>query len=111
MDKVNFLSTDTNLMLKIAEDMHQLASSIEALCNLPMSELNKDAKTEEPKQESKKSKVTLEKVRGVLADKSQAGYTAEVKAIIQSHGVNRLSEIAQEDYEVVLKEAETIGND
>ena len=54
--------------------------------------------------------IPLEKVRGVLAEKSRDGYTAEVRAIIQSFGADRLSEIDPSQYEAVLKKAEVLGN-
>lgn len=54
-------------------------------------------------------KPTLESVRKVLAELSRAGHTAEVKAIIQSHGCQRLSEVDPKDYPALLKEAEEIG--
>lgn len=111
MNKIDFALDVAKKMLKVVEDIRQLADSIQGVCEVVEVGLNQDGKTEEPKQVAKKPKVTLEKVRGVLADKSQAGYTAEVKAIIQSHGVNRLSEIAEEEYEAVLKEAEELGNE
>ena len=55
-------------------------------------------------------KPTLESVRKVLAELSRAGHTAEIKAIIQSHGCQRLSEVDPKDYPAILKEAEAIGH-
>ena len=55
-------------------------------------------------------KPTLESVRKVLAELSRAGHTADVKAIIQSHGCQRLSEVDPKDYPALLKEAEEIGH-
>ena len=54
--------------------------------------------------------ITLEKVRGVLAEKSRDGFTVEVREIIQSFGAERLSEIDPANYEAVLKKAEVLGN-
>ena len=52
---------------------------------------------------------TLEEVRTALMALSVAGHGAEVKDLIGKFGVSKLSEIAPEHYEVVLKEAESIG--
>ena len=52
--------------------------------------------------------IPLEKVRGVLADKSRSGHTAEVRAIIQKYGADRLSDIDPKDFPAVLKEAEEL---
>ncbi len=54
---------------------------------------------------------TLPEVRKVLAELSRDGHTAEVKAIIQAHGCQKLSEVRQEDYPAILEEAGRIGAD
>jgi hypothetical protein len=65
----------------------------------------------EPKAEPTAPKpVTLEQVRAVLADKSRAGHTTAVRALLEQHGANKLSEIDPTEYAALLKEAEGIGN-
>lgn len=97
----------TELLLKTADDLTALADSVRALCASLA-----DSPQEEPKSQlaKKKQSIPLEKVRGVLAEKSRDGYTAEVRAIIQSFGAERLSEIDPANYEAVLKKAEALGN-
>lgn len=63
----------------------------------------KPAPPEEPK-------LTLEEVRAVLADKSMAGFRDEVKALITSFGVNRLSEVPADKYKELVEQAEALGN-
>ncbi|WP_302490379.1 hypothetical protein [uncultured Dialister sp.] len=63
----------------------------------------KPAAPEEPK-------LSLEEVRAVLADKSMAGFRDEVKALITSFGVNRLSEVPADKYKELVEQAEAIGN-
>ena len=46
----------------------------------------------------------------VCAEKSRAGFTAEVKAIITKHGADKLSAIKPEEYAAVLAEVEVLGN-
>ena len=58
----------------------------------------------------KKPTLTLEQVRAVLADKSRAGYTANVRALLEMHGVTKLSQIDPKDYETILNEAEEFGH-
>ena len=67
-----------------------------------------EAKAEAPV--SEKKAVTLEEVRKVLAEKSRAGFTDEVKAILTKHGADKLSEVAPTEYKALLAEAEVIGN-
>lgn len=60
------------------------------------------AQPEPPKPEP----LTLEKVRGVLAEKSRNGFTAEVRTLLEKHGGSKLSEISPDNYPALLKDAE-----
>ena len=91
------------LLMKTADSLTALADSVRALCGTL-----DDGPREEAK--AKKQAIPLEKVRGVLAEKSREGYTAEVRAIIQSFGAEKLSKVDPADYEAVLKKAEALGN-
>ena len=86
---------DAKLLLKVANDLRTLADSVQAVC-----EACADGRQEPVK---KAAEITLEKVRGVLADKSRDGYTAEVREIINSFGAERLSEIDPGNYAEILK--------
>jgi len=57
-----------------------------------------------------KKEITLETVRTVLAEKSRAGYTAEVKSLINKYGADKLSDVNPEQYSALLADAEVIGN-
>ena len=57
----------------------------------------KPTKTEEP--------LTIEIVRAALVEKSKSGKQAQVKALITSYGVQRLTEIPASKYEEVMKKA------
>ena len=54
--------------------------------------------------------ISFEEVRAALANKARAGFTAEVKALIEKHGAAKLSDIDPSEYEMVLAEAEVFGN-
>lgn len=54
--------------------------------------------------------ITLETVRAMLAEKSRAGHTAEVRALLEKHGATKLSEIDSAEYPALLAEAEVLGN-
>lgn len=51
---------------------------------------------------------TLEEVRAVLAEKSRAGHTAEVKALLEKHGAPKLSGIDPTEYPALLAEVEVL---
>ena len=60
--------------------------------------------------ETQKQLTLEEEVRAVCAEKSRAGFTAEVKSIITKHGADKLSAIKPEEYAAVLAEVEVLGN-
>jgi len=67
----------------------------------------KDAKPA-AKQEPEEKPLTLEEIRAVLAEKSRAGHTAEVKELLNKHGADKLSEIDPAEYAALLAEAEVL---
>lgn len=50
--------------------------------------------------------ITLEAVRAVLADKSRAGLTAQVRSLLIKHGADKLSGIDPAKYAALLADAE-----
>ena len=50
--------------------------------------------------------ITLEAVRAVLADKSRAGLTVQIRTLLEKHGADRLSGIDPAHYKALLAEAE-----
>lgn len=50
--------------------------------------------------------LTLEEVRAVLADKSRAGFTAQIRSLLQKHGADRLSGIDPVNYKALLADTE-----
>lgn len=54
--------------------------------------------------------VTLEQVRAVLAEKSHDGLTAEVRALLEKYGAQKLSAVDPKDYAALLKDAEVLGH-
>ena len=50
-------------------------------------------------------------VTEILADKSRAGFTAEIKQILIKHGAEKLSEIAPTEYTALVADVEVLGNE
>ena len=46
----------------------------------------------------------------VLADKSRAGFTEQVKELLKKHGADKLSAVDPAEYKALLADAEVIGN-
>ena len=97
MGKMNNLSLDLQELRKCAKTINEIVDSIESAFS---------SSKEKPKEEKKS--LTLEEVRGVLAEKSRSGKTAEVKQLLTKFGVNKLSEFDSSKYDELLKEAEGI---
>ncbi|MFS1519650.1 hypothetical protein V1503_24805 [Bacillus sp. SCS-151] len=66
------------------------------------------APEEDPKTEEEQPKVTLEVVRAKLSDISQSGKQEEVKALLTSYGVKKLTQLPKEKYAELLQKAEEI---
>lgn len=107
------------LLLDVVSDMRSLADSIQAVAevmagNEPVETEMPTTSTKDPKskktEKPKKKEITLEEVRAKLAEKSQAGLTAQVREIIEKYGGTKLSEVAPEHYAEMLKDAEVLGN-
>lgn len=62
----------------------------------------------ENKQKQETKIITLEEVRGKLAELSRQGKQPEVKALISKYGANKLTDLEPSCYEELLKEAEVL---
>lgn len=96
----------TKLLLDVVEDMRALADSIQAVCDVVTEPETPTAKPEG----TKEPEISLEEVRMVLADKSQSGFTGEVRDIIKKYGADKLSAVDKKFYADILKAAEVLGN-
>ena len=63
---------------------------------------------EDEVQETPAPAVTFEQLRCTLAAKSREGHSAEIKALIQKYGAEKLSEVAEDKYAALLAEAEVL---
>ena len=77
------------------KDLRTAAESIKAVADL-LTEMFSEPKP------------SLETVRAVLADKSRAGHTAEIRALLEKYGGTKLSQIDPANYNALLKDAEVL---
>lgn len=61
--------------------------------------------------EKPETKLSFTDLRAKLAEKSREGFTVEIKAILISHGAEKLTAIQPSDYETVLKEVEALSHE
>lgn len=64
--------------------------------------------SEEDDPEPQKKELKLEDVRAVLAEKSRAGHTDEIRELLHKYGANKLSDIDPQNYEALIRDAEEI---
>jgi len=101
------------LLLDLASNLRSLAVSIQAVADaMADNELARIAQPETPvaAKESKPAAtpVTLEQVRAVLADKSQHGFTADVRTLLEKYGAPKLSQIDPANYAALMADAENL---
>lgn len=117
------------LLLDVVQDMRSLADSLQAVADAiaenepadtPEENTGKKPKKADSKKTAKKEPeaasfpapekkpLTLEEVRVVLAEKSRAGHTAEVRALLNKHGADKLSNIDPAEYPALLADAEVL---
>ena len=101
----------TKIIEDIIVNIIGISNNLEALAEvlnesiLPVSEETKTVEKEPSKDEAPKPKQpTLEEVREAMAEKNREGHREEVKAIIVSHGANKLTALGPRCYAEVLKE-------
>lgn len=76
---------------------------IETLSSL----INEDEVQVEPE---KAVVITLPEVRAVLAEASRNGKTAEVRNLLKKYNSNKLSEVKEEHYPALMKDAQELNN-
>lgn len=101
------------LLLDVVTDLRSLADSVQAMADAIASGDVPDAARNEPEVVASTKPppaVTLEQVRAALSIKSQEGYTADVRALLQKHGAEKLSAIDPSHYAALLADAEALGH-
>ena len=102
-----------NDMAMTIEELRNAATAINDAANWLAQQFSSDDKQQNidiaAKQEKEtKSALTLEQVRAVLANKSRAGHTAEIRELLKKYGASKLSLVDPKHYEALLREAEVL---
>ena len=98
------------LLLDVVEDLRSLADSVQAVADAMLqNEPTVDAEPKAPAPApAPKKELTLEEVRAVLGEKSRAGFTTEIQALLKKYGAPKLSGIDPKHYESLLKDVEVL---
>ena len=97
-------------METIIRELRDTASSLSDIANWLYEKFSSNQSKDDSPAEPLEKPITLEEVRAVCAEKSRAGFTAEVKAIITKHGADKLSAVDPSKYAELLAEVEVLGN-
>ena len=100
-------------MAMTIEELRNAAAAINDAANWLAHQFSSDDKQQneiiaaKPEKKTKLA-LTLEEVRAVLADKSRAGHTAEIRELLKKYGASKLSLVDPKHYEALLREAEVL---
>lgn len=95
-------------LAKVATGFAMIAEGINEIILKEEANPNEENKHDKVETESQKINITIEEVRAVLAEKSKAGKTKEVKQLLNKFNAPKLTAVNPEDYETLLKEAEVL---
>lgn len=113
MGKMNELSQVITELRDCGKALMNIADSLQEIFSAPANEpAAEDTVPKEPEKTEApaptKLALTFIDVRKILSKKSRAGHTAEVKALLQKYGADKLSELAESHYAAVVAEAEVL---
>ena len=91
-------------MAATIEDLRKCATAISDAANWLAEQFSGDASG--PEAVPAEPVLTLEAVRAILADKSRAGFTAQIRSLLQKYGADKLSGIDPANYKALLADVE-----
>ena len=106
-------------LVGVVDSMHKLAEGLETLAVYLLRDAGEQQVSEVPKEAPSEPQavlgskpvqpeVTMEEVRAVLAEKSSAGHTDEVRKLLQEFGAAKLSAVDPKDYAALKAKAEVL---
>ena len=96
-------------MSDMAMTIEELRSAAAAI-NEVASWLTEQFSSNEPKPTPTEPVLSLEAVRAVLANKSRAGFTAQIRSLLQKYGADKLSGIDPVNYKALLADVEGLND-
>ena len=95
-------------MAMTIEELRSAAAAINEAANWLAEQFSSNKPTPEPT--PTEPVLTLEAVRAVLVDKSRAGFTAQIRSLLQKYGSDKLSGIDPTNYKALLADVEGLND-
>lgn len=95
-------------MAMTIEELRRAAAAINEAANWLSEKFSSKETSTQPK--PTEPVLTLEAVRAVLADKSRAGFTAQIRSLLQKYGADKLSGIDPANYKALLADVEGLND-
>lgn len=87
----------------VISNLRMLADSLEELCGAV--DLTDETPTKKVEKAASSTAVTIEDIRKILAEKSRAGKTEQVRELLQKYGANKLSAVEEQHYPSLFEDA------
>ena len=109
MSKTSEMALTIEELRNVCNELEQVRTVISDAANWLAEQFSGDEAPEAPTP-VKELPLTLEAVRAVLANKSRAGYTAQIRSLLQKYGADKLSGIDPANYKALLADVEELNN-
>ena len=103
-DKMQQLGDD---LARLAASIAEIAKELKSVSHVDHGNCEPESKVESA--DPQKPKLTLEEVRGILADRASNGHREAVQALIQKRGAKKLSDIDPAAYPSLIEEASALS--
>lgn len=111
MSRMGELNLTVTELRQCGETITDIADTLEELFSVIGDIGRVEVEPEEPEIATPvESPLALEDVRAVLAEKSRKGHTAEIRALLQKYGADKLSQISSADYKALLADVEALDD-
>ena len=103
-DKMQQLGDD---LARLAASISEIAGELKSVSLIGYGNCEPESQVESA--DPQKPKLTLEEVRGILADRASNGHREAVQALIQKRGAKKLSDIDPAAYPSLIEEASALS--
>lgn len=111
MSRMGELNLTVTELRQCGETITDIADTLEELFSVIGDIGRVEVEPEEPEIATPvESPLALEEVRAVLAEKSRNGHTAEIRALLQKYGAEKLSQINPANYKALLIDVEALDD-